>query len=72
MTGHATPSPRLSPGTAGADDRPAKEVDMSRLVRYGIALAVMALAFPGAAQAAEVAAKAVCACCGGLCPLGCC
>jgi hypothetical protein len=44
---------------------------MSTLIRRGIALAVLLVALPGVAHAAEVAVKAVCSCCGGHCPLGC-
>ena len=45
---------------------------MSTIIRRGIALALMALAIPGVAHAAETAVKAVCSCCAGICPLGCC
>jgi hypothetical protein len=45
---------------------------MSTMIRRGLILATLLAAMPGVAHAAEVAVKAVCACCGVECPLGCC
>ena len=44
---------------------------LRRMTRCLLALAALGLAYPVAASAAEVAAKAAGACCGH-CPLGCC
>ena len=45
---------------------------MSKMIRRGLALAVLLMAVPGVAHAAGTAVKAVCGCCAGWCPLGCC
>jgi hypothetical protein len=45
---------------------------VSKSIRRVLALAVLLLALPGVARAAETAVKAVAACGGGHCPLGCC
>ena len=44
---------------------------MSTLIRRGLVLAALLLALPGLAHAAELAVKAVAACCP-WCPPGCC
>jgi hypothetical protein len=44
---------------------------MSTWMRRGLTLAVLLLAVPGVARAAETAVKAIGSCCG-LCPPGCC
>jgi len=44
---------------------------MSTLMRRGFTLAVLLLAAPGVARAAETAVKTLAECCG-LCPPGCC
>jgi hypothetical protein len=45
---------------------------MSTIIRRGLVLAAVLVAVPGLAHAAGTAVKAVCACCGLDCPLGCC
>ena len=44
---------------------------MKTWIRRGLALAVLLLAVPGMARAAETAVKTIAGCCG-LCPPGCC
>jgi hypothetical protein len=44
---------------------------MRRMTRYLLALVALGLAYPAVASAAELAAKAACAC-GGHCPMSCC